>query len=94
MLLTKNKELEFFITKRKFENEYIETLGKEFRDKIECLKDVIHEVLSENTFLNITKIEFGENWRLSCKMLAYPYEIFKKLEGYNFCVIISKRRLF
>ena len=52
-----------------------------YRFKQESL-DKLAETLQEEDF-NILKVEFGDNWQLINKKLAYPYENFKSLEDYK-----------
>ena len=44
--------------------------------------DNLVETLNEEDF-NILKVEFGDNWQLLNKKLAYPYQYFNNIDDYN-----------
>ena len=73
----------------------MENKQKEVLEKIEKIKDMIYEDISEKTPLKFMKKEFGESWESLCKNLAYSNEYFKRI-GENKLAVnnFNKRKRF
>ena len=74
-------ELENMIDKTK-KNKSISDLKKKYPDKINELEEACLDYIGEND-LKLLKIEFPDKWRYLTKKLAYPYEYFNSIAGYD-----------